>query len=71
MAQKGQRMDKLLYRAEEVSEVLGLGRTKVFALIARGDIRAVKIGGSTRVPADELRAYVERVKAESGLAPVA
>ena len=64
-------MDKLLYRIEEACIATGLGRTKVYDEIAAGRIRVVKIGKAVRIPADELRAYVERVKAESGLAPVA
>ena len=64
-------MDKLLYRIAEACIATGLGRTKVYDEIAAGRIRVVKIGKAVRIPADELRAYVERVKAESGLAPVA
>jgi excisionase family DNA binding protein len=64
-------VDKLLYRIEEACIATALGRTKVYDEIAAGRIRVVKIGKSVRIPADELRAYVERVKAENGLAPVA
>lgn len=64
-------MQKLLYRVEEAAGVLSLGRSKVYELISRGAIRAVKIDGATRIPADEIESFVARVKAESGLAPVA
>ena len=39
--------------------------------IARGRLRVVRFGKSVRIPADELRAYVDRAKAEAGLQPVA
>jgi excisionase family DNA binding protein len=64
-------MNKLLYRVEEAAGVLSLGRSKVYELIARGHIRAVKIDGATRIPADEIEAFAARVKAEAGLATVA
>ena len=64
-------MEKLLYPIEEACIATGLGRTKTYDEIGSGRIRVVKIGKAVRVPAAELRAYVERVKAESGLVPVA
>jgi excisionase family DNA binding protein len=64
-------VNKLLYRVEEAASILSLGRSKTYELIARGAIRAVKIDGATRIPSDELRAYVDRARAEAGLAPVA
>ena len=39
-------MDKLLLTPEEAGEVLGIGRTKVYALIADGDLLSVRIGNS-------------------------
>ena len=54
-------MDKLLYRVEEAAGVLSLGRAKLFELIARGEIRAVKIDGATRIPADELLEFAGRL----------
>ena len=34
------------YRPEQVSRITGLGRTKVFALIASGELDSVKVGRS-------------------------
>ena len=64
-------MEKQFFRIEEACVVVGLGRTKMYDEIAKGRVRAVKIGKAVRIPADELRAYVDRVKAESGLATCA
>lgn len=64
-------MEKLLYRVEEVSILTGISRSKLYLEIARGRLAVVHIGKSVRIPADELSAYVERVKAEAGLQPVA
>jgi excisionase family DNA binding protein len=49
---------RLLYRPEEAAAVLGLGRTKVYELIASGEIRSVKVGGCRRVSATALAAFV-------------
>ncbi len=43
----------------------------MYELIQAGALPVVRIGKSVRIPAEELRAYVDRVKSESGLAPVA
>jgi excisionase family DNA binding protein len=51
-------MEKLLLTAEEAAEVLGIGRSKVYELMASGVLASVKIGSCRRVPAAALRAYV-------------
>lgn len=47
----------------DVAEVLNISGSQVYALVRRGDIRAVKIGGrgQWRVEASELEAYIERL----------
>ncbi len=41
-------------RVEEAAQVLGCGRTTVFALIREGRLRAVKLGARTIVPRSEV-----------------
>lgn len=53
--------DKLLYRVTEVALVLGLSRAKVYQLIQSGALLSVKIDGSRRVRAADLRTYVDRL----------
>jgi excisionase family DNA binding protein len=50
--------ERLLLRAEEVAQALGIGRTKVFELIRTGELRSVKLGGARRVSATALAAYL-------------
>jgi excisionase family DNA binding protein len=52
---------KLLYSVTEAASVLSLGRTKVYELVRTGVIRSVRIDGSRRIKADDLRAYVARL----------
>jgi excisionase family DNA binding protein len=52
-------MEKLLLRPTEAAEVVSLGRSKMYALIASGVIPSIRIGKSVRVPADALREWVK------------
>ncbi len=52
-------MDTLLLRAEEVQKVLGLGRSKVYEMMAAGELPTVRIGRSVRVPAAALAEWVK------------
>jgi prophage regulatory protein len=55
-------MEKLLLTAREVAEMLGLGRTKTYELIAGGQIPSVRVGGCVRVPVEGLKEWLrERV----------
>lgn len=52
----------LLYKPEAAAEVIGIGRSKLFELIAAGQIETVQIGRSRRVPAQALEEYVARLR---------
>lgn len=49
----------ILLRAEEVALQLGLGRTKVFEMLAAGELPVVRIGRSVRVPRRSLEQWVD------------
>jgi excisionase family DNA binding protein len=49
---------KLGYSIAEAAGQLGIGRSLMCELIARGDLRSVKIGSRRIVPADSLREYL-------------
>jgi excisionase family DNA binding protein len=51
-------MDKLLVTPSEAAALLGVGRTRIYDLIARRIIPSVRIGRSLRVPADALQKWV-------------
>jgi excisionase family DNA binding protein len=53
----GHGVERLFLTAEEVAEVLHIGRTRVYALMAAREITSVKIGSLRRVPVDAVRAY--------------
>lgn len=58
-------MEKLLLTVEETANVIGIGRTKVFELIASGVLESVRIGGARRVPTAAVADYVERLRASA------
>jgi excisionase family DNA binding protein len=51
-------MEKLLLKPTEAAEATGLGRSKMYQLIAAGIIPSVRIGKSVRVPVEALRQWV-------------
>ena len=63
-------MTQMLLRAEEAARALGIGRSKLYALLAAGELPVVRIGRSTRIPAAALERWVEeRTAAGTAAAP--
>jgi excisionase family DNA binding protein len=62
----GGRSPRFLQLAD-VAEVLNISVNQVYALVRRGDLAAVKIGGrgQWRVEADQLEAYIARLYEET------
>lgn len=57
-------MERILYPVNEAFERLGVGRSKLYELIADGEIATVKIGRRTLIADADLRAYAERLRDE-------
>ena len=47
-------MDRLLLRPAEAAELIGVGRSKIYALLAAGALPAVRVGSFARVLARAL-----------------
>jgi excisionase family DNA binding protein len=45
----------LLLKVEAAAKVLSLGRTKMYELIAAGDVPVIRLGRSVRVPTASLK----------------
>jgi excisionase family DNA binding protein len=52
---------KLLFTPEEAAAVLSVGRTRVYELIARGQLFSVRIGASRRIPLLALERFVNEL----------
>lgn len=48
--------DRLAYTVSEFCEAARIGRTTLYELIKRGEIRTVRVGGRRMIPADAARA---------------
>jgi excisionase family DNA binding protein len=55
--------ERLAYPVNEAAFLVGISRATFYKEIQRGAVKIIKIGASTRVPADELRRYIESLKA--------
>lgn len=56
----------LLYKPEAAAAALGIGRSKLFELIAAGQLETVRIGRARRIPAEALEEYVARLRRRTG-----
>lgn len=60
----GDRVTRLLHPVPEAMAALGgMSRSTIYELFAKGEIKTVKVGRRTYVPADELRRYVDSLTA--------
>jgi excisionase family DNA binding protein len=57
--------DRLLYSVDEAADLLGIGRTFMFRLIATGEIDSLKIGRRRMIPSEALERYIERLRSAS------
>ena len=59
-------MEQLLLRPEEAAKVLGIGRSKCYELIMRGELPSIVVGKCRRVPSEPLRQWVNKQLDEQG-----
>jgi excisionase family DNA binding protein len=55
---------KILLKVTEVRKSTGFSRSKLYSMIASGELPSIRVGRSVRVPADALREWIERKMAE-------
>jgi excisionase family DNA binding protein len=58
-------LEKLLLTPEEAAEVLSIGRTKVYELMAKRHLGSVRIGTSRRVPLDAVKGFIDSLVDQS------
>jgi excisionase family DNA binding protein len=59
---------RLLYSVEEAADLLGIGRTFMFHLVATGEIDSFKIGKHRKIPHGALDDYIQRLRLEQSAA---
>lgn len=57
--------DRVLLTVEEAAHQLGIGRTKVYALVKSGDLESVQIGRLRRIPTAAIEEYAARLVART------
>jgi excisionase family DNA binding protein len=60
------RRRRLLVSLPEAAEILCLGRSTVYGLVARGEIPTIRIGRAVRIQIGALEEWVEQRSAEPG-----
>ena len=58
-----QPIEPLCVRVNDAALMIGVGRTKLYELISRGELETVKIGKATRITTASLHRLVERHRA--------
>lgn len=58
-------MTRLLHPVADAAEILGVGRSTIYRLIAAGEIGTVKIGRRTLVAQTELERYAATLDADA------
>ena len=56
-------MDELLVSVDSAAEALGLRRSMLYELLAKGQLRSVKVGSRRLIPAEALREFVASLEA--------
>lgn len=59
-------MERLLLRPIEAAELLGVSRSKIYELLAAGELPVVRVGPAMRVPLHELRGWIARQVSSGG-----
>lgn len=59
-------MDRLLLRPEECAELLGIGRSKLYQLLASGSLESMTIGRRRLIPREAIVEFVQRERQEQG-----
>lgn len=59
------RPEPLLYTIPEAATALRISRTKLYELLDSGDVESVYIGRSRKIPAEDLRTYIDHLRARN------
>ncbi len=55
-----------LHNIERAEERLGVGRSKIFQLMASGQLRSVRVGRRRLIPEQAIRDFVARLDEQAG-----
>ena len=55
-----QQVEPICVKVNDAARMIGIGRTKLYELIAAGEVDVVKLGKSTRVTTASLRELIQK-----------
>jgi excisionase family DNA binding protein len=56
-------MERMLLRPAEAAEAIGVSRSRMYELLASGELPSIRVGRTVRVPVAALQAWIaERLK---------
>jgi predicted DNA-binding transcriptional regulator AlpA len=58
---------RLTVRIGDATRMLGIGRSKLYELIAAGEVETIKLGTATLVLVASIHALIDRKRAERGI----
>lgn len=61
----------LTVRVADAAQMLGIGKTKIYELIAAREIEVLKLGSATLIVVGSLEAFIERQRASASLGATA
>jgi excisionase family DNA binding protein len=56
--------DRLLYSVAEAADLLGIGRTFMYHLVATGEVDSLKVGTRRKIPRESIHGYIQRLRSE-------
>ena len=59
-------MDKILLKPSEAAQILGIGRSLIYELIARKEIPSLRLGKCIRIPSESLQRSLKEKESLSG-----
>ena len=51
-------MDVVLLNVEQAAQALGLGRSKCYELVLKGQLKSLKIGRSRKIPVEAIKEFI-------------
>ena len=58
-------MDKLLLKPTEVAEILRIGRSLVYGMLASGELPSIRVGHCIRIPIESLQRWLKAQENQS------
>jgi len=52
-------MERMLLKPVEVAEMLGIAKSRIYEMLAKGELPSLRIGRSVRVPVNALQKWIE------------